>query len=186
MRHVNISVCISFLSITFKTLIAHIASCMHAPWKVKPPLNSSLKDCNLQLPLFFAFLPCILLYSHSMCAHAWTDMCSEHFERYRLKRYTNTAIDASNTLFFFLAPAVTSHFVFRIFLVNSGSYKFSSSGIFYVLSTKNLAVHSFVLFLGNLHVQLCSFRGVTSDYALFNDDTSLKYPGYYTSIMNDN
>ena len=43
---------------------------------------------------------------------------------------------------FFLSPDVTSYFVFRIFLVNYGSYRNASSGSFYVLPTRNLAVQS--------------------------------------------
>ncbi|GBM06676.1 hypothetical protein AVEN_190891-1 [Araneus ventricosus] len=52
-----------------------------------------------------------------------------------------TAVDMFNKVFF-LAPAVTSYFVFRIFLVNYGSYRNASLGSFYVLPTRNLAVQS--------------------------------------------
>ncbi len=52
-----------------------------------------------------------------------------------------TAVDMFNKVFF-LAPKVTSYFVFRIFLVNYGFYRNASLCSFYVLPTRNLAVHS--------------------------------------------
>ncbi|GBN71329.1 hypothetical protein AVEN_145164-1 [Araneus ventricosus] len=52
-----------------------------------------------------------------------------------------TAVDMFNKVLF-LAPAVTSYFVFRIFLVNYGWYRNASLGSFYVLPTRNLAVQS--------------------------------------------
>ncbi|GBM36416.1 hypothetical protein AVEN_234802-1 [Araneus ventricosus] len=70
----------------------------------------------------------------------------------------HTAVDMFNKVFF-LAPAVTSYFVFRIFLVNYGSYRNASLGSFYVLPTRNLAWQSLCRRFGTPCIYMCVLSG---------------------------
>ena len=76
--------------------------------------------------------------------HAWHDIRSEPFEQYPLEKCANASVSESNEGFFRIAgPICNAIFCFCIFLMNYGSYRYTSLGIFYLIPTKNLAVQRF-------------------------------------------
>lgn len=127
-RHIiwcfNSSIYISFQMITFKMFAVCTMSC----------IRTSLKDIKLPSAIELAFKR---LHLHVLLhCRAW------------YAQWTLWALSSEVLMYicpmqcFFLAPTMMSYFAFRIFLVNCGSYKYSSSGSFYVLPMRNLALQS--------------------------------------------
>lgn len=112
--HIISSICISFQTITFKIIAAHITLCMH-------------------LGVFIKFIPS---FRHSRARACMTDYAQRNFLNVVIWKNRQILQSICRIQCFLLAPAVKFYFIFRIFLVNSRSYRCRPLDIFHVLPTR--------------------------------------------------